>query len=95
MSSATSRKDLTRSQIDLVYGGDRSSGGYDGGSLEDNKSLSGVSIGSKSSSRGSEETSAPTDISLSKNNKGMWLNQANNYLQGLLHLCALLSLITN
>ena len=63
--------------MDLVYGsggtnaaGDRYSG-TEVGSIEDNKSLSGVSIGSKGSSRGSEETaSGPQDISMSKSNKG-------------------------
>lgn len=58
-----SKKDLSRSQMDLAYDVD---------SMEDNRSLSGLSIGSKGSSRGSEEAPVgPQDISLSKSNKGM------------------------
>ncbi|XP_067943697.1 girdin-like isoform X2 [Watersipora subatra] len=53
------KKDLSHSQMDLVYGVDN---------IEETRSLGGLSIGSKGSSRGSEET--PTDVTMSKNNKG-------------------------
>lgn len=57
-----SRKDLTKSQLDLVYGSE---------SVEDSRSLSGVSIGSKGSSRGSEDiATGPSEFTLSKSNKG-------------------------
>lgn len=53
---------MTRSQIDLVYG-------FDG--IDDTRSLSGVSIGSKGSSRGSEDNPhSAADIAISKSNKG-------------------------
>ncbi|KAF6038460.1 hypothetical protein EB796_003243 [Bugula neritina] len=56
-----SRKDLTKSQLDLVYGSE---------SVEDSRSLSGVSIGSKGSSRGSEDiATGPSEFTLSKSNK--------------------------
>lgn len=48
--------------MELAYGAD---------SMEDNRSLSGLSIGSKGSSRGSEDAAlGPPDVSLSKSNKG-------------------------
>ena len=59
----TLKKDLTRSQIDLVYGRE---------GTEDNRSISDLSIGSKGSSKGSEEAPVgPSEVTLSKSNKGM------------------------
>jgi len=53
-------KDLTKSQLDLTLGL----------GTEDTQSLSGVSVSSKTSSKGSD--GAPVDVTITKNNKGTY-----------------------